>query len=416
MGVSSLLAITLLALTRTLPANRVFSGFSNTTVWLIFTAFLFARAVTATGFGLRVAYLFIRRFGRSSLALGYSIAAAGVVLAPFIPSDTARGGGIVFPVTRSLAQAFDSEPGPTAGRLGSFLMLVAFHANYAASAMFLTGMAANPLAADFARDLARVELTWTRWALAASVPGLLALIVVPWFLYRLYPPATRETEHARTLARAELHQMGRMRREERWLVAILLAVMAGWVSSPWHQVPNTFVALGGLAAILLTRVLSWSDLLAESKAWDALVWFAGLIMMAEALLDSGVIKKVTGSLFAHTGHWPWPMALVVIVVAYLYVHYAFASMTAQVTALYPAFLAAALLAGVPPLVAALPLAFFSSLNACLTHYGTGSAPVFFGSGYVSQARWWKAGFLLSLVHLVLWLGTGLLWWRLIGMW
>jgi hypothetical protein len=113
---------------RTVAPNKVLSGFSNQTVWLIFTAFLFARAVTATGVGMRLAFFFIRRFGHSALTLGYSVAASDLVLAPFVPSDTARGGGIIYPITRSLAQVFHSEPGPTAGRLGAFLILVGYHA------------------------------------------------------------------------------------------------------------------------------------------------------------------------------------------------------------------------------------------------------------------------------------------------
>ena len=163
MGVSVVVAMTLIALTRTLTPATVLSGFSNVTVWLIFTAFLFARAVTATGFGIRVGYLFIEKFARSPLTLGYSIAAAGVALAPFIPSDTARGGGVIYPVMRSVATAFGSEPGPTAGRMGRYLTLIAFHSTYTASAIFLTGMAANPLIADFAHSIAHVDLTWMRW-------------------------------------------------------------------------------------------------------------------------------------------------------------------------------------------------------------------------------------------------------------
>ena len=139
MGVSVLLAMTLLALTGTLTPARVLAGFGNVTVWLVFTAFLFSRAVTQTGFGTRVGYQFIERFGRTPLRLGYSLAAADLVLAPFIPSDTARGGGVVFPITRSVASAFGSEPGPTARKIGAFLVLVSFHTTYAASAMFLTG-------------------------------------------------------------------------------------------------------------------------------------------------------------------------------------------------------------------------------------------------------------------------------------
>jgi DASS family divalent anion:Na+ symporter len=416
MGVSVLLAMTILVLTNTVPGSKVLSGFSNATVWLIFTAFLFARAITATGFGLRIAYLFVRRFGHSALTLGYSVAASDLALAPFIPSDTARGGGVIYPIARSLAQVFGSEPGPTAGRIGAFLMLVGFHTTYATSAMFLTGMAANPLIAELAHKIAHVELTWGQWALAAAVPGLLSLTVIPYLIYRLHPPEIRDTQAAQRHALQELHRMGPLSSREWRLLAILLGVMAGWVTSPWHGLHNAFVALAGVSAILLSRVLTWDDLLHETKAWDALIWFAGLLMMADALLDSGVIKIISGAVFAHMTGWPWPVAAAVLACTYLYVHYGFASMTAHVTALYPGFLAAGLVAGAPPLLMALLLAFFSNLDAAMTHYGTGSAPVYFGAGYVSQTTWWRLGFLISLVNLIIWLGVGSLWWKLLGMW
>jgi len=416
MGVSVVLAMTLLAVARILPPAKVLSGFSNATVWLIFAAFLFSRAVIATGFGMRLACMFVRQFGRSSLFVGYSLVAADVVLAPFVPSDTARGGGIIYPIARSLARAFGSEPGKTAGRMGSFLMLVGFHATYTASGMFLTGMAANPLIADFARTLGHVDLTWTRWALAAFVPGLLSLVFVPLLIYRVNPPDVRETSAARELADRELRAMGRVKRNEAWLIAILLGVMAGWVTSPWHGVPNAFVALAGVSAILVVRVLQWSDLLAEVNAWDALIWFAPLIMMTDALNEAGVIEVLSSAALSHVQGWPWQAALALLAVLYFYVHYGFASMTAHVTALYPAFLAAALASGAPPLMASLLLAFFSNLNACLTHYGTGSAPVYFGAGYVTQGTWWKLGFLISLLNLFLWLGVGPVWWKLTGSW
>src|SRR5450432_2258572 len=213
MGVSVVVAMTLLALTRTLPPAKVLSGFANVTVWLVFTAFLFARAVTATGFGTRVGYLFIRRFAKSPLSLGYSLAAADLVLAPFIPSDTARGGGVVFPITRSVAAVFGSEPGPTSKLIGSFLVLVSFHTTYTASAMFLTGMAANPLIAEFAMTIGHVELTWMRWLSGSCLPGFLTLAFVPWLLFRLVKPAITDTQPARELAGRELQRMGPLSRE-----------------------------------------------------------------------------------------------------------------------------------------------------------------------------------------------------------
>ena len=416
MGATAILALTLLALTRTLSTAQTFSGFANPTVWLIFTAFLFAAAVTSTRFGMRVAYLFIRRFGRSPLTLGYSVAGADLVLAPFVPSDTARGGGIVCPVVISIARAVGSEPGATAGELGGFLTLVGFHTTYTASAMFLTGMAANPLIATFARQTAHVELTWLTWALGAIVPGLLALAVVPPIIMRLHPPRLRTTEQARAAAHDALAAMGPPTGREIRLIVVLLLVMTGWISSPWHGISNTIVALAGVSALLLAGVISWDELLGERKAWEALIWFGTLVMMADSLLQTGVVDVLSQSAFRYVRSWPAVVSLGALVIAYQYIHYGFASMTAQISALYPAFLAAAVASGANPLVSALALAYFSNVNAAMTHYGTGSAPVYFGAGYVPQGTWWRVGFVVSLVNLAIWLGGGLAWWKLLGWW
>jgi divalent anion:Na+ symporter, DASS family len=323
---------------------------------------------------------------------------------------------VVFPVTRSLAQAFDSEPGPTAGRIGSFLILVGFHGNYLASAVFLTSMAANPLIADFALKFAHVELTWPGWLAASCVPAALSVALVPYLIYRLHPPQIRKTEAARAVAHQRIAEMGPMSARERGLVAVLIGVMLGWVTSPWHGIPNAFVALAGISVQVLSGILSWDDLVSETKAWDALLWFAPLIMMADELNTTGVVKVFSGALFAHLQGLSWELALAALVLVYIYIHYAFASMTAQVTALCPAFLAAAVATGAPPLAAVLPFAFFSNLNAGITHYGTGSAPVFFGAGYVAPGLWWRIGFLVSLANIVIWLGIGAIWWKVIGLW
>src|SRR5664280_3640256 len=107
---------------------------------------------------------------------------------------------------------------PTAGKIGSFLMMVSFHTTYAASAMFLTGMASNPLIAEFALKIGHVELTWGRWLAGSIVPGLLTLGIVPWLLLRLARPEIQHTEAGRVMAREELARRGPMKRAEKWLV------------------------------------------------------------------------------------------------------------------------------------------------------------------------------------------------------
>ena len=416
MGALAILAITICAATYTVTPDVALSAFANPVIWLIVAAFLFARAVTHTGLGRRIALLFVRWFGSSSLRLGYALAGADLVVSPVIPSDTARAGGIIFPIARSLAEGYDSHPGPTARRLGAYLMQCAYHVGCTTAAIFLTSMAANPLAARFAQRFAGVEITWLGWVAASCVPAAVSLAVLPWLIHRLDPPELLHTPDAPRLAHAELQKMGPMSSREKLLICILLAVIVGWAVQPWHRLHPAIVAYAGVSLIVLFGVIRWDDVLQERRAWDAFIWFGAIIMMADGLEKYGVIKSLTGFLGGHLTGWHWLAAFVALIAAYTYIHYAFASMTAHITALYPAFLLLAVGAGAPPMVAALALAFFSNLNASLTHYGTGPAPIFFGSGYVRLETWWRVGFFVVGFHFVVWLGLGLLWWRLLRLW
>jgi DASS family divalent anion:Na+ symporter len=254
------------------------------------------------------------------------------------------------------------------------------------------------------------------WAFAASVPGAVGLMVVPYIVYRLCPPTVRDTRPAQMLAAERLLAMGPMLRRERVMLAVFSTVLLLWLSAEWHGTSATTVAYLGITLLLLTRVLEWRAILDEKGAWDALIWFGGLVMLAGQLDKAGLPSAFADVAAGLVGGWPWWWGLAALLVIYLYSHYAFASLVAHVTAMFPAFFAVAIGLGAPPLLAALTLGFFSSLNAATTHYGTGPAPIVFGAGYVSQARWWRVGFLMSLVHLAIWLPIGFLWWKAIGLW
>src|SRR5665811_247627 len=121
--------------------------------------------------------MIMRAIGDKTLKLGYVLAISDLILAPATPSNTARGGGVIFPIIRSLSSAFESEPGgPSSRRIGSYLMVTQFQCNCITSAMFMTAMAANPLVAVLAKQTLKIDISWGLWALAASVPGIVALI------------------------------------------------------------------------------------------------------------------------------------------------------------------------------------------------------------------------------------------------
>ncbi len=416
MGAMALIGITVCALTNTLTVPQALSAFADATIWLIVCAFLFARSFIKTGLGSRIAYMLMRSIGDSTLKLGYVMCISDLILAPATPSNTARGGGVLYPIVRSLSSAFESEPGATSRRVGAYLMVTQFQGNCITSAMFMTAMAANPLAAVLAKQVLKIDISWGLWALAASVPGLIALIIMPYFLYKIYPPELKKTPEAKELATRELAKRGAMSTAEKIVLAVFIGALLLWSTSNFTKINATLVALMGVCVMLVTEVLTWQDILDDKGPWDTLMWMGGLVGMAGFLNTLGFIPWFAKTVSASLGGIAWVPALIILLIVYMYAHYGFASLTAHVTAMYPAFIAVAVAAGAPPFLAALSLAYLSNLCGGLTHYSTGTAPIYFGSGYVDQGTWWKLGFASSVVNMVIWVGVGGLWWKVLGLW
>jgi DASS family divalent anion:Na+ symporter len=415
-GAMVLLGVTALVVFQVMPAEKALGGYGDPVPWIALSALFLSRGMMKTGLGRRIAFLFIRRVGRRSLGLGYALISTDFLMAMVIPSNAARAGGILFPISKGMAEAYDSRPGPTAGRLGAFLMTLVYQCDVIICATFLTGQVGNFLVAKFAMQAANIELSYGRWALAAILPGLVSLVVVPLLLYRIFPPEITRTPAAAELAAAELVRLGSMSRSEKLMLLVFGLVVSLWVTTPLHHLHYSIVALLGVCILLLTGVLDWEDLLAERTAWDVFIWYGGLVMMGGALGESGITRRFAETAAGFTVGWVWWAALGVLLLIYFYAHYGFASISAHVTAMYIPFLVVTIAAGTPPYVAALSLAYLSSLSASLTHYGTTPAPIYFASGYVKQGTWWRLGLIVSIPNILIWVICGLLWWKVLGLW
>lgn len=416
MGSVAVIGLATALVTRTLTIGEALTGFSNSVVWLVVVAFLIAHSVTATGLGRRLAYRLMALAGRRTIGLGYSLIVTDLALAPVVPSTTARAGGAVFPLLRSLAvTAFGPPDSAEARRTSGFLTLVAYHGTVVTSGMFLTAMAPNPLMVDLARQQG-VAVTWLMWAAAASVPGLLSLAIMPLVIYRLCPPAVRETPDAAAVARTELARMGAVTRREWITLTVIVALLGAWIFGTTLNLDNTAAAIAAIALLLLTGVLRWDDVAQHHEAWTTFVWFSVLIMMATVLGQLGFTKWFSGSVSTAVAGSGWVTGFLVLSLVYFFSHYLFASVTAHVSAMFAPFLAVALAMGTPPLLATFVLAYFSAIFASLTHYGTAPGPILFGAGYVSLRTWWTVGAVIGALNIVIWLGLGGLWWRVLGYW
>jgi DASS family divalent anion:Na+ symporter len=396
--------------------DRLLSGFGDATVWLVVAAFLLSGTVVRTGFGRRIALLLIRRCGRTTLGLGYAVAGAELALGPVIPSNTARGGGVMAPIVHSLASALGAAPAGGRRRTGAYLALVGAHANLVAAAMYLTGMAANPQLSVLADEHFGLRWDWLTWLQGSWLPGLVSMALLPWFLHRVCRPDVTDGSAAQAEADAELAAMGPWTWRQKWLGALLVGMLVAWAAEPWHGVHSAGVALVGLAAILVLQIDEWSGMAGERGAWDALVWLGGLVTMAERLEAEGVVKWFADRVQAQLSGYSGPAVAVLLALVYFFSMYGFSMLTGHIAALGSMFFVVAKAAEAPPLLTVAMISYFSNLCGCLTNYSSGPVVIYFGLGYVSTRRWLATGLAVAALHLAVWLGVGLPYWKLLGWW
>ena len=405
---ASLLAVAAAVLTGTVDPGKAFAGFANASVLLVVVAFLVANAVVKSGLGRRISLLVVSVFGRSTLGLGYSIFLTDAMIAPAFPSNTARG-GVLYPIILSVAQSAGSMPDDAGKRrMGGYLMFCGMASLSVSSALWLTATSANPIGVSLAAQYG-VKIDFGIWFLAASVPALATILLLPLVLYRLFPPGVTDTPDAPAAARKELHTMGPLSRDE-WIVAVAFAFMVtGWVMAGTLNLNLTAVAFAGLGALLATNVLTLEDINLQGGTLVTFIWLAVLFALSGQLNELGFMGYVGGQLTSLLGGIDWPIAYVVLLVLYVLMHYMFVSQAAQVLALFGVFLDVAVRTGVPVSLMAFALLFASSYFSTITPQGGSQNVIFVGAGYLTQGELYRLGLLTTVFCLLVFLVLGTPW-------
>jgi len=385
-------------------------GFSNRTVWLIFGAYVFSIGYGKTGLGRRIALHLVKALGSRTLGLGYAVALADLVLAPGTPSNTARSAGIVFPVISSIPGLYGSEPGATARRIGSYLMWTAFAATAVTSSMFVTALAPNALALSIVTTSTSVNISWTDWFVGFLPVGVILLLLVPGLCFLLYPPEIRTSREVPVWAAGELKSMSGFSVQELKMAILVLAAIALWITGDNSQISlplvgsnfidPTGVVLLAVAAMVLSRVVTWNDILGHTGAWNILVWFATLVALADGLNRVGFIEWLARIAAKPLAGLDPVAAMALLVALFFFIHYFFASLSAHTAAVLPVVLAVgADIPGLPVRTFSLLLVYSLGLMGVISPYATGPAPIYYASGFVSRADFWRLGLIFGVIYL-----------------
>jgi len=412
----TLIGVTVATVTGIFTMDEVTAGFGNSTSWMVAMCMFMAAGFIKSGLGKRIAYLFVKLFGKRTLSLAYALSLVDAVLAIGIPSNNARVNGIMYPIIDNLSREMGSDPKKgTQRKLGSFLIFNEYEINNVTSGLFLTGLAGNMVAVGLAK-MQGITVTWMQWFMAASVPGLLSLLVIPFVLYKIYPPEIKETPNAANWAEQKLQGIGKMTVSEKIMAMTFILAIVLWLVGAKIGIDATEVSFIAVVVLLITGVLNTKDLLNESFAWNILVWLSVIMLMSKKLMTLGFFPWFSKTLGTMLSGMNWVLVLIILFLAYFYLHYMFPSVSTQISALYTGFLSIAIGAGVPHVLATLMLAFGGSINLSTTPYSAGPAALLSSTGYVSNKDWWRLSAIIGVIFNAIWLGGGLLWTKLIGFW
>ena len=316
------------------------SGFSNTTVWLIFIAFMFALGYEKTGLGKRISLILVSKMGKSTLGLGYAIATADLVLAPFMPSNTARSGGTIFPIVKNIPILYGSTPEKEPRKIGSYITWVALASTCVTSSMFYTALATNVLAKSLVEDAGIIAPTWIQWFLYFLPVGIILFLSVPLLTYFVYPPTLKASKEISEWAGNELKAMGKISRSEIVMTILACLALVLWISGSYIKISATVSALVVLCLMVLFKVISWNDILTNKAAWNILLWFGAIVALAGGLNNVGFLDWFANKITSGISSYSPMLILVLLLLAFYFIHYLFASSTAHATALLTIFLVA----------------------------------------------------------------------------
>ncbi|MGD9554474.1 MAG: anion permease [Arcobacteraceae bacterium] len=378
------------------------SGFSNSVIWLIFAAFMFALGYKKTGLGKRVSLIMVKYMGKSSLGLGYAVAFSDLVLAPFMPSNTARSAGTIYPVASNIPLIFNSTPENEPRKLGAYISWVAIAATCVTSSMFLTALAPNLLAVDLINQGTGHTISWGAWA-GIMLPIMIPLfLLTPWLVYVIYPPTQKQSPEAPAWAAEELKQLGKITPKEILMASLAVIALLLWIFGSNFGINSTTAAIAVVSIMVLSNVITWDDVISNKAAFNVLIWFASLVAMAAGLKKVGILTWIGNTAEVHLAGMTPTMLILSMLVLFFILHYFFASTTAHTTALMPIFLAIAMKLMSPEDMIPFSILLAGSLGVMgiITPYATGPSPIWYGAGYISQARWWALGAIFGALYLV----------------
>ena len=397
-----LMSMLIANLTGTIEVKEGFCGFSNIVPWLLFLVLSLATAITKTSLGMRLAYIFMKFFGKGINGLSYSIILTELFVAPVLPSNTARAASIGYPLVTSLSKYISANvKNVTEKSIGSYLSVLYSSSNAVCSSLFLTAMISNAIIVEVMREN-NIHMTWLTWTKFAIVPGIIILAVIPFIVRIFCSPKTRDLGDIQAKAKTNYETLGELSKHEKCIIATFGIMLIMWILAETIHIPVLVTTLLGLCVFYSLGIVNIKDILSSHGTFNAVITLSIIISYVNCLTAFGAIDWFNKVVTDMIGGFPPLMSFLILSIIYFFAHYFFTGEGSRIIALYSSFLSIGMSLGIDKMSVSMTLAVFSSMSSILTHYSGPVAILMFSTGYVSPKKWLANGTTLALVIMCIW--------------
>jgi len=392
------------------------SGYSDRINWLVFFAYQIGKCIEKTGLGKRISYIILKHFGNSLKGVGYAIFVIELILAPFIPSNVARGGCIVLPIVNSIIENI-SQNYRLSSKASEFLYLCGNHANLIISSIYLTGSASNPVLISKVVSMygSEYDLSFLKWFIGAIIPATLVILLVPQAVSIYLGQGNVDLEQTKNYSDRMLNQMRGMSKDEKRLCMVFIFCLSMWLTTSFTGIDTSLITFIGVLLLVTLKVISWDDIISNKKAWDTFFWLGGMIVMANQLSELGISALIGEYIATIVEYIPLlPIKTVMLFIFYFLSMLLFSSLTGHVIALAGPFMSAAERLNIPKGLTVAFLAYYTLLCACLTHYSCGTSVMYYSQSRIKTKQFITVGLIISLIIIIIYSTIGSLWWKILG--
>lgn len=287
-----LFCLSCIALFNIAPFAQVFAQFSSSTMWLIISIYLLCIGLGNSGIMQRVALNILKLFPKNYKGATLSMLTTSLVLAPFLPSTTAKV-GILTPLATEITKSYGYEKHSRAAiGIWTAAFVPAWFWGYA----FISGSANVPIFLGFIGEAA--SFTWGSW-LMLCLPWLIVSIICV-FIYTVFmcapgKEAAVSSGGGADFINAKLEALGPMSRKEKQAAVILLIGVAAWVTQGIHGISATIVGILIAVAMVACGLISPAEFSAKGN-WSLIVYIATILAVAGFMSTTGVGAVIGGML------------------------------------------------------------------------------------------------------------------------